>query len=72
MRPGQDVSLLIGGQEAPADPFTTPTKSPSFTFPDLQPTPSVPVRLRVDGVDSPILDFTKDPPVFSGPMVTVT
>ncbi|HUI83244.1 MAG TPA: Pvc16 family protein [Candidatus Binatia bacterium] len=72
VRPGQQVSLLIGGQEASADPFTTPTNSPSFTFPALQPTPLVPVRLRVDGIDSPILDLTKTPPVFTGPMVQVT
>ena len=60
LRPGQEVSLLIGGQQAPADPFTTPTRSPSFTFATLQSTDgsAVPVRLRVDGVDSPILDLT--------------
>jgi len=72
LRPGQDVSLIIGGQAAPVDAFTTPTNSPSFTFPALQPTPAVPVRLRVDGVDSPIIDMTKTPPVFSGPSVQVT
>jgi len=72
LRPGQQVSLLIGSQEAAADTFKTPTNSPSFTFPALQPTPTVPVRLRVDGVDSPIIDFTKTPPVFTGPMVKVT
>ncbi len=72
LRPGQQASLLIGGQEAPVDNFLTPTNSPSFTFPALQPTPPVPVRLRVDGVDSPILDLTKTPPVFTGPTVQVT
>ena len=72
LRPGQDASLLIGGQQAPATAFTTSTNSPSFTFTPLQPTGgNVPVRLRVDGVDSPILDMTKTPPEFSGPMVTV-
>ncbi len=72
LRPGQDASLIIGGQAAPVDAFTTPTNSPSFTFPALQPTPPVPVRLRVDGVDSPIIDMTKNPPVFTGPSVQVT
>jgi hypothetical protein len=73
VRPSQRVSLLIGGQEALADAFTTPTNSPSFTFAPLQPTTQpVPVRLRVDGLDSPIVDMTKNPPVFSGPSVRVT
>lgn len=72
IRPGQEVSLLIGGQQASADAFTSPTNSPSFTFQSLQPTANpVPVRLRVDGLDSPILDMTKNPPVFAGPTVKV-
>jgi len=74
LRPGQEVSLLIGGQQAPADPFTTPTRSPSFTFATLQSTSgsAVPVRLRVDGIDSPILDLTSTPVSFTQPTVTVT
>jgi uncharacterized protein DUF4255 len=73
LRPGQQVSLLIGSQEAPANPFTAPTNSPSFTFPILNRTGHpVPVRLRVDGIDSPIIDMTKSPPVFVGPSVQVT
>jgi hypothetical protein len=73
LRPGQEVSLLIGGQQAPADPFTAPTRLPSFTFAMLQPTGgAVPARLRVDGVDSPILDLTSATVSFTGPTVTVT
>jgi hypothetical protein len=72
VRPGQQVSLVIGSQEAPADAFTSPTGSPSFTFPSLEATTSpVPVRLRVDGLDSPIVDRTKTPPLFSGTSVQV-
>jgi hypothetical protein len=72
VRPGQQTSLLIGGQEAAADSIKTPTNAPSFTFPTLQPTGQpVPVRLRVDGIDSPIIDMTQSPPVFSGPLVQV-
>ncbi len=67
------MSLLIGGQQAPAGPFTTPTRSPAFTFATLLPTGgAVPVRLRVDGVDSPILDLTSAQATFTGPAVTVT
>jgi Pvc16 N-terminal domain len=75
LRPGQEVSLLIGGQQAPADPFTTPTRSPSFTFATLQATSgwAVPVRLRVDGIDSPILNLTSTPVSFlTTSTVTVT
>src|SRR6202030_4315483 len=38
LRPSQQVSLLIGSQEAQADAFTTPANSPSFTFKPLLPT----------------------------------
>jgi Pvc16 N-terminal domain len=73
LRPGQDVFLIIGDQQAAASPFTTATNSPSFTYPALQPTGGlVPARMRVDGVDSPVINMTATPPVFSGPMVQVT
>jgi hypothetical protein len=74
LRPGQEVSLIIGDQLAAADPFTTPTSTPSFTYPDLQPTGGfVLARLRVDGIDSPIIDMTKSPPQFlTAPKVQVT
>jgi hypothetical protein len=68
LRKGQQVSLLIGGQEAPANDFPNGTNRPSFTFTSLQATShAVPVRLRVDGVDSPIIDMTQKHPIFSGP-----
>lgn len=73
LRPGQQVSLLIGGQQSPAAIFAAPTNTPSFTFPSLQPTGrAVPVRLRVDGVDSLTIDMTTVPPTFTGPSVEVT
>jgi len=73
LRVGQQASLLIGGQEAPANSFTAATNSPSFTFASLQPTGRpVPVRLRVDGIDSPIIDMATTPPAFTGPSVQVT
>lgn len=74
LRTNQQVSLLIGSQEIPVTPFTTATNSPSFAYGNLTPTGGlVPVRLRVDGVDSPITNMTSLPaPTFSGPMVQVT
>jgi hypothetical protein len=75
LRPGQEVALIIGGASAPASPFANPTNTPSFTFSSLassSPTlPPLPVRLRVDGIDSPIIDLTQSPPVFTGPTVQI-
>ena len=70
--PGQEVFLIIGTRAAPPDAFTTPTGTPSFTFSSLAPTPTpVALRLRVDGIDSPIIDYTKSPPAFTGPSIKV-
>lgn len=71
LRPDQRVSLILGGNEAPAVTFSTPTSSPAFNFRALAPG-TYWARLRVDGVDSPILDRTKTPPTFSGPQIEVT
>jgi hypothetical protein len=72
VRPGQPVFLVIGSQLAAADPFTAPTNTPSFTYPNLQPTNGlVRARLRVDGIESRIVDRTTTPPTFVGPQVQV-
>jgi uncharacterized protein DUF4255 len=68
--PGQRVSLLLGGYEALADPFAAPTANPSFTFNDVLPDRYW-VRLRVDGIDSLLVDPTTMPPSFIGPRLTV-
>lgn len=68
--PGQRVSLVVGGYEALADPFAGPTANPSFTFNDV-PADSYWVRLRVDGIDSLLVDSTTTPPSFVGPRLTV-
>jgi len=71
--PGQQVSLLIGNREVPADAFTTPTGTPSFTFSSLTPTTTpLPLRLRVDGIDSPIINMIASPPIFTGPSIQVS
>jgi Pvc16 N-terminal domain len=73
LQPGQEVLLIIGDQQAAADPFTAATDSPSFTYSNLQPTNgAVPARMRVDGIDSSIINMATKPPTFSGPTVTVT
>jgi hypothetical protein len=73
LRPGQQVFLIIGDQQAAANPFSAATNSPSFTYPNLLPTiGAVPLRLRVDGIDSPIINMASTPPAFTGPTMTVT
>jgi hypothetical protein len=73
LRPGQQVFLIIGDQQAAAVPFAAATNSPSFTYSNLLPTiGAVPIRLRVDGIDSPIINMTSTPPAFMGPTMTVT
>lgn len=68
--PGQTVSLLLGGIEAFAQPFTAKTATPTFVFNDLPPG-TYRVRLRVDGVDSIVIDRSVDPPMFSGAQLQV-
>lgn len=69
VRPGQRVSLLLGDREVPAEPFNAPTDTLHFKF--SNPTPAQAAgpfvfyaRLRVDGVDSLLLDRTVAPPKF--------
>jgi hypothetical protein len=68
IRPGQRVSLLLGDQEIIAsdpasDPAPAPNKS-SFDVPASLAPGTYRARLRVDGVDSPIIDWTQTPPAF--------
>jgi hypothetical protein len=69
--PGQQVSALIGDTEVYPAPWTgTSTDTLTFTFDATAftpPGPNVPVawiRLRVDGVDSVLVDQSTDPPHF--------
>jgi hypothetical protein len=63
--PNQNVSLLLDGIEVFAEPFDVQTATPTFIFRAL--TPAVyRVRLRVDGVDSLIVNRAVNPPAFTG------
>ncbi|WP_220137907.1 hypothetical protein, partial [Myxococcus llanfairpwllgwyngyllgogerychwyrndrobwllllantysiliogogogochensis] len=71
-RPEQRVSLLLGGKEVPAPERAVPVDSISFTARDVSAGDHF-VRLRVDGVDSLLIDRTQTPPVFDvSQRVTVT
>jgi hypothetical protein len=72
IRPEQRASLLLGSREILADAH--PAQTPTLTFLATGMTPGdYFVRLRVDGVDSLLVDKTKTPPMFDGTQtVTVT
>lgn len=63
VRPGQRASLILGSREVVADPHPNATANLSFTVRDA-PVGTHHVRLRVDGVDSVLVDRTKTPPEF--------
>jgi hypothetical protein len=63
VRPEQRVSLLLAGQEIPAAPHAAQTKQLTFVIPAATAGEYL-VRLRVDGVDSQLIDRSKTPPVF--------
>jgi hypothetical protein len=70
-RPGQRVSLLLGTREITADPITATSGTLSFVVTDA-PAGEHLLRLRVDGVESPIIDRLAAPPVFLSNRVTIT
>lgn len=63
VRPGQRASLVLGQHEAVAPPVTAPTGTLTFRFPAL-PAGDYLARLRVDGIDSRIIDRTAVPPAY--------
>ncbi|HYX53124.1 MAG TPA: DUF4255 domain-containing protein [Candidatus Limnocylindrales bacterium] len=72
IRPEQRASLLIGDTEVLADPHAAQTATLTFTVGNLQPGVYF-VRLRVDGVDSILVNRTTTPPSFdTAQRVTVT
>ena len=62
IRPGQSVAMLAGGQMAVLTAPATPSTSQSASFDGFAVGDHVTVRLRVDGVDSPVIDLTARPP----------
>lgn len=70
LQPNQTASLILGDSSAQAAPITTASSNPSFTFTALPPGKYW-VRLRIDNVDSHLVDFGP-PPVFAGPQIVVS
>ena len=72
VRPEQRADLLLGDTEILADAHKTQTNTLTFQAVNVA-VGDYYVRLRVDGVDSILIDRTKQPPVFdSTQKVTVT
>jgi len=74
LRAGQTVSLVLGQQEYAPEPFVTPTTSLQFVIENVSaaPTPGLLARLRIDGIDSPIIDRVAKPPVFLDTRIVIT
>lgn len=71
LRPGQTVSLLLGSEEIRPEAFVAPTTT--LTFIARNAAVGAPLaRLRIDGVDSPIVDRSTTPPTFFDLRVTIT
>jgi hypothetical protein len=67
LRGGQTVSLVLGQQEFAPEPFTPPVTALDFIIPDAPVADQASgqlARLRVDGIDSPIIDPATAPPKF--------
>jgi len=64
-RPGQKITLNAGGREAQPGDFAAQTGSLDFVFPQLAPGAQW-IRMRVDGVDSLLVDRSTTPPTFDG------
>jgi len=64
VRPSQEVSLLAGGREALPTVLSAQTGSLTFVFPSLE-AGSQWLRLRVDGVDSLLVNRAARPPEFN-------
>jgi hypothetical protein len=71
LRAGQTVSLLLASEEILPEAFTAPTSSLDFIAREARPGAYL-ARLRIDGVDSPIVDHSTQPPTFFDLRVTIT
>jgi hypothetical protein len=60
----------LGSTSVPAQTFDAPADSLNFQFPTLS--GKYLIRLRVDGVDSPVqVNWNATPPTFAGPWLSI-
>ena len=71
LRAGQQVSLVLGQQEIAPQPFVPPVTALDFVIP-LAPVGAHLARLRIDGIDSPIINRAVTPPVFLDQRINIS
>jgi len=74
LRQSQTVSLLLGPLEVTPQPFADLSTQLDFVVPNApaQAAPGHLVRVRVDGIDSPIIDHASQPPTFLDRRIVIT
>jgi hypothetical protein len=74
LRAGQSVALVLGQQEYSPQAFIAPTTSLNFVIPNapVEAAPGHLARLRIDGIDSPIIDRVATPPTFLNKRIVIT
>jgi len=70
-RVGQAARLVLGGSEFAPQPFSADTTSLSFVIPEA-PVGDHLARLRIDGIDSPIINPAVSPPAFLNRRINIT
>ena len=72
VRPCQRIAVLLGARAVPVAPVVAATGDVHLVVSEIDPA-DYPVRLRIDGVDSPLIDRSTTPPSFdTTQIVTVT
>ena len=63
LRAGQIVRLVLGANEYTPEAFVAPTQTLNFVIPKAVAGEHL-ARLRIDGIDSPIIDMNASPPAY--------
>ncbi|WP_146348163.1 DUF4255 domain-containing protein [Falsiphaeobacter marinintestinus] len=63
IQPGQSIAILLGQDMELVPSPASPVSSAEAEFAGFSSGDAVPVRLRIDGIDSPVIDRMAEPPV---------
>jgi hypothetical protein len=70
LQQGQSARLIVGQIECAPNAFTVPIGKLRFAVPGARPG-TYPVRLRIDGIESPIVEFVQGVPQFNDRRVVI-